>query len=190
MGAATKSIGTRRFAKRGTVRQPLVPALRPGSIVSSELARRAPDHPDSGVIGPHGHDVTGVMTSAGWRSSGYAVRWSRRGGQIDPCCRLGEITRLPVIELAAGPGPDDPARVGSHPAPVRRAGIVDHGWGPRTVRRHQCPAVSSGPGLLAVPLCLAGHPPVTGARRLLEVTAVVSPSQPPGAAAGDRLTRR
>src|SRR5262249_34823819 len=96
--------------------------------------------------------------------------------------------------LAAGPGSDAAGGVGSHPAPVRRAGIVDHGRGPRTLRGPGYPAARRGrhrvPGLLAVPLCLARHPPVTRTRRLLEVAAVVSPSQPPGAPAGDRRTRR
>ena len=62
----------------------------------------------------------------------------RRGRQIDPCCPPGgdhppASNRTGPALLAAGPGRDAPPGVGRHPARARRATIVDHGRGPRTV---------------------------------------------------------
>jgi len=105
------------------------------------------------------------------------------GGQIDPRRPTGRdhppaSDRTGRALLAAGPSPHAAGRVGSHPASARRAGIVDHGRGPRILRCHRCPAARRGrhrvPGLLAVPLCLARHPPVARARRLLEVACCIA----------------
>jgi hypothetical protein len=62
----------------------------------------------------------------------------RRGRQIDACRPPGgdhppASDRTGPALLAAGPGRDASRAVGSHPARARRATIVDHGRGPRTV---------------------------------------------------------
>src|SRR5690348_15960908 len=72
-------------------------------------------------------------------------RGPRRGRQIDPRRPPGRnyppaADRTGQALLAAGPGPDAAGAVGSHPAPARRAGIMDHGRGPRTLRRPGYPA--------------------------------------------------
>jgi hypothetical protein len=122
---------------------------------------------------------------------------TRGAGHSALATRLGEITRLQVIELDKlvwRPGLAPTRR--EEWAAIQRRLAVQESWimdGTRTLRRHQCPATSHGrdrvPELLAVPLCLARHPPVTRARRLLEVADPVPPPQPPGAPAGDGRTR-
>lgn len=80
------------------------------------------------------HLKANLRSSTGWVCTLGQVEWVITAGP-DPAgkstlaARRGEMTGLPVIELDKHvwrPGRNSPRPVGSHPAPVRRAGGADH----------------------------------------------------------------
>jgi hypothetical protein len=130
---------------------------------------------------------------------GHSVHFSRRGRQIGPRRPPGPEhppagDRTGQALLAAGPGRDASPGAGSHPAPARRAGIVDHGrdLGPCDVLDVRLRAADT--------IVFPDFSPFRCAWRAIrrsreragfwKTAAYRSPSQPPAAPAGDRRTRR
>jgi hypothetical protein len=120
-------------------------------------------------------------------------------GKTTLAASLVEITGLPVIELDKllwQPGlvatpPGEWAAI-QRTLTAQETWIMDGDLGPYDVISVRLRAADTVVFLDFAPLRCAwrGRPPVTGARRLLEVAADLPPPQPPAASAGDCRPRR
>jgi adenylate kinase family enzyme len=120
-------------------------------------------------------------------------------GKSTLAARLGQITRLPVIELnelfwrpGLAPTPQEEWAVIQRRLAAQESWIMDGDLGPYDVLDIRLQAADAIVFLDFSPLRCAWRAIRRSprARRLLEVAALVSPPQPPGAPASDRRTRQ